>query len=122
MITKRTPGITALSLFLGLPALAGFANLYIMMTNQNYGTNAISYVLLAYDFIALITCVGLWKMKPWAYNSFLLWCSAVITYSFIFQFFIYGMLLWQFALYLLFIGSILFALSRYVKRTLRVSH
>ena len=125
MSTKRTLGITVLSLFLGLKSLNGFVYFYEIMANPNYSMLAISYVdlvVLVGGIIALITCVGLWKMKPWAYNSFLLWCAAVIAFSFIFQFYIFGMLLWQFALYILFIGTILFAIARYVRRVLRVSH
>ena len=122
MDTKRTSGITVLSLILGWLSLAGFGNYYVMLSNPNYGTPAISYVALAYGCMALLTCIGLWKMKQWAYKSFLLWCAIVIIFGFIYQYSIGGIPLWQFALFLLLIGTIMFTVARYVQRALCVSH
>ena len=122
MNTKRTSGITVLSLILGWLSLAGFANFYMITTNSNFGTPTLGVAAIAYGCVALATSIGLWKMKNWAYKAFLIWCAIVITFSFIFQFSIGDIPLLQFALYLLLIGSILFAVARYVQRALHVSH
>ena len=121
MEVKRTKGITLLSLFLGWLSLAGFGNSYIMMTNPSYGTPVFGIGAAAYGCLALTACVGLWKMKYWAYTAYLLWAAVAIVFCFLFQFSLGGIPLWQFILFVLFMGLVLASIARYVRRVLQIA-
>ncbi|MEW8101056.1 MAG: hypothetical protein AB2785_04740 [Candidatus Thiodiazotropha endolucinida] len=116
MEVKRTKGITVLSLLLGWLSLAGFGNSYIMMSNSGYGSPAFGIGAAAYGILAFAACVGLWKMKRWGYTAYLLWAAAVIALSFLFQFTVDGIPIWQFALFVVIVGAALAGIARYIRR------
>ena len=88
---KRPKGITFLSLFLGWLSLAGFGNAYMMMATDTYGSPILGVGAFVYGVLALIVCVGLWKMRPWSYRVFLLWTVVVGALGVTFQFTIGGL-------------------------------
>jgi uncharacterized membrane protein (DUF2068 family) len=93
----------------------------MMITNTNSGSLTIGIVAVIYGLLALVASIGLWKMKPWAYNAFLSWGVLVLIFCFIYQLSIDGIPFWKFALFLLFISAILASVARYINRVLRVA-
>ena len=118
---KRPTGFTILSLFLGWLAIAGFANIMIQLKSA-HGSKLMAILAFCYGATAITSAFGLWKLKSWAYGSFLAWTIVVVTILFTLQFGLYGMFrapLLLFLCFTVFILVLLTLLARYIKKNLQ---
>ena len=72
---QRPLGVTLISIVLGWLALAGLGNAVL---SHGWGSIFAAMALL-YGVAALASCVGLWRMSPWANRAYLAWCVSVIA-------------------------------------------
>ncbi len=102
-----------MALFLGWLALAGIGNAFIGPARGLFRIFALAYALSA-----IITALGLWRMKSWAFTAFLSWAGVVILTMIAMQLAEYRISLLAFVGFGCFIVLVLWLLARYVKRTL----
>lgn len=119
MRVKRKTGITVISLLLGWFALAAFGNSFAMIANTGYSTPFSATLAGIYGCLALLACVGLWKMRVWAYKVFLFWVVSALAIAVYFQQ-IWGAPMWQFAIFLVTVGMVMAIVARYINTSLQV--
>jgi uncharacterized membrane protein (DUF2068 family) len=91
---SRPLGITVLSVLLGWLAIAGFGNaiawnlpsvramlsqLPTAVSNAMPDGLLFATLALAYGATATASCVGLWRMRPWAPQAYLAWCIVLLV-------------------------------------------
>ena len=72
MVRKRPIGISIISLVLGWLSLAGYIGIFTK-------SNLSFIILLGYGTTALLSAIGLWKMRTWALRAYFTWCVVVIV-------------------------------------------
>jgi len=115
---KRPVGFTILALILAWLAIAGFGNAVIQL-NSNNGSTLMAFIALSYGGTALVSTLGLWKLKKWVYHSFLAWSATVILMLLVMQFGMYGIyqVSWvKFIGFSVFVLALLASLTRYIKK------
>ncbi len=114
---KRPTGFTILSLLLGWLAVAGFANAVIHF-KSNHGSILMGALAFFYGVTALTSTIGLWKLKSWAYRSFLAWSIVVVATLLAFQFGMYRTPLLAFLGFSALILVLLAMVAIYIKNNL----
>ena len=115
----RPVGITIISVCFLFAAFVGFINAFFNSFNRTgffYYLNTLGAFL--YGFFALATAVGLWKMKPWSYVSFLSW-SAVVLINLIFYQYVARLPMLNLFAFLAIMFAILFPVGRYISKCLK---
>jgi uncharacterized membrane protein (DUF2068 family) len=118
---KRPAGFTILSLLLGFLALGGFGNGAIQL-KAAHGASMTAALDCAYALTALVSAIGLWRLKPWAFQSIMSWSVIVFLLMLNMQFGMFGIYsvpLYQFAVFALFVIALLALLLFYVKKNTR---
>jgi uncharacterized membrane protein len=110
---KRPVGFTVMALALGWLAIGGVANLFVGSTQ-----GLLHFFALIYAITAIITAIGLWKMKIWAFPAYLAWMGAVILTMIAMQLGRFRNPWSVFLGFACFVIILLWLLARYVKRTL----
>jgi|WetSurMetagenome_2_1015567.scaffolds.fasta_scaffold814255_1 hypothetical protein len=110
---KRPPGFTIMALALGWLAFAGFGNAFIGITN-----GILRFLTLIYAITAIVTAIGLWKMRTWAFQSYLAWAVVVVFTMLAMQLGRFKSSLLLFVGFACFISILLWLSAKYVRRTL----
>lgn len=73
---KRPTGFTILSFVMGWLGIAAFMNAWIVFTRvEPLIPILLAPVMVAYGIAALVTMVGLWKMRPWVLTALKSWMA-----------------------------------------------
>ena len=121
---KRPAGFTILSIFLCWLAIAGFTNAATQY-NSGHESRLIAILAFFYGVTSLTSAVGLWKLKAWAYRSFLAWSIVVVATMLAFQFGSYGIYRTPLLIFLGFsfiILALLALVARYIWKNLRATN
>ena len=109
---KRPIGFTILAFFLCWLAVAGIGNVVV-----GPAQGILRLFALAYAITAIITAIGLWKMKSWAYTAYLAWAGVVIVTMIVMQLGHYKVAWLSFLGFACLVVLLLWLLASYVKRT-----
>jgi len=122
---KRPLGITLLALLLGWLAVGGllFSVVTPTLAWANLPWLLYEIVALAYAGTATIAAVGLWKLVPWAYGSYLVWVgiAAVAGSLALLTFPSDEVSRWILLLAWGLVSAALLLPARYIRRTLRAA-
>ena len=110
---KRPIGFTILAFVLGWLAVGGVVNAVMRPMS-----GLLRFFELAYAVTAIVAAIGIWKMRAWAFVSFLVWTGVVVLTMFALQYGLYRIALQEFAGFACFMVIVLWLLASYVKRTL----
>jgi hypothetical protein len=101
---QRPTGIAILAVVLGWLALAGFGNAFVWRSIPDEALSQLSAapaipmlhaaaspyfsaIAIAYGLTGLLSCVALWRMRPWASQAFVCWIFSVALFC--------GFILWN---------------------------
>ena len=112
---KRPIGFTFLAFILFSLGIAAFGGLFTFSQHTIFH----KIINVGYGLTALITAVGLWKLKDWVQKTYLAWCISVIFLMLYLQFGasgIYRTNISGFIPFAVFISLILAGISKYISR------
>lgn len=119
---KRPPGITLLSLLLGLLAAGAFV---LTMTAEALAELSVRWQLvrlgaLAYGLCAIVAAAGLWKMRRWGYLAFVAWVGAVLLVGLWWPavFPRWEVRWWMGLIWIVIVAVIMLPLARYIRRVM----
>jgi hypothetical protein len=111
---KRPIGFTLLALVLIWLAFAGVGSVFF-----GPAQGIMRFLGIAYAVASFSTAIGLWKMRDWAYISFLAWEGVVVVMMFVMQLWSARIAMSSFVGFACFVVIILWMSATYVKNTLK---
>jgi len=112
MKIKRPIGLTILALMLWWLTFAVIV--YGFSHKDSLGT----ILPLSYAVTAFMSALGLWRMRAWAFNTFLAWIFVDVMMMLVMQRGLYELPLPEFTGFVLFMVLLLSACAFYIKRSL----
>ena len=122
---RRPFGVTVASILLGWLAVGGFGNAIVWNLHsvqetlhrlgKHLGGSFLTLIALAYGAAAAATCVGLWRMRPWATCAYSVWAIAVLMLFGYFAFGGFGVPPSVILAFSVFVATILFAGYLYLR-------